>query len=173
MTGDSVYRDTGGLTGQAVRILRGRGTATIGTVGADGLPHLAPVWFLYDEDEGWVGFESSSRTRKVRNVLQTGVGSVFTSGDLPGGGTLTVLGQGSARVLTGAGFRAVAARVRAKYVSPAGLGPVSRYLDGVDDVAVVLEPRKWVTWNTSSMNDVIRGLPEYAEGMWREWFLRD
>jgi PPOX class probable F420-dependent enzyme len=163
---------TTGLTAAAVRVLRGRGTATIGTVGPDGLPHLAPVWFVFDDD-GTVGFESSSTTRKVRNVARTGSASVLAKGTADDGGTLTVLGQGSARVVVGAEARAIARRVRRKYLSDEGMGPVSSLLDRIDDVAVELRPSRWVAWNTSMVNDAIRALPDYSEDSWDRWFLHD
>jgi len=177
MTGGEVlrtpaeYRGTKGLTAQARRVLDGIVTATIGTAD-NGVVHMAQVWFLY-EDPGLVYFESSSGTKKVRNIVASGHASVLVKGKSGDGGSLLVLGQGDARVLCEENSRAVANRLRAKYIAPAGVEPMGRLLDRIDDIVVELRPRSWVQWSTTQVNTVIQQLPEYEDGSWGEWFLTE
>ena len=174
MTGGTVgeipaeYRGRRGLSAEARRVLGQPGTATLGTHD-DGMVHLAQVWFLYEEP-GLVYFESSSATKKVRNVLANGRASILVKGKQAGGGSLLVLGQGTGRVLPEADGRAIVPRIREKYISPAGAEPMARFLDRIDDVVVELRPEKWVSWFTGQVNDAIRNLPEYRDGAWDEWF---
>lgn len=162
------YRGTRGLSAEARRVLRGLGTATLGTHD-DGMVHLAQVWFLFAEP-GLVYFESSSATRKVRNIAANGRASILVKGKCADGSSLLVLGQGDARLLPVDEGRAVGARLRAKYISAAGAEPMSRFLDRIDDVVVEVRPLKWVYWSTAQVNDAIRALPECGDDSWNSWF---
>jgi hypothetical protein len=133
---------------------------------------MTPVWFLFD-DAGRVYFECSSATRKARNIEANGTASVLAKGKSSDGSALIVLGQGTARLIKGEETRELSTRIRAKYLTAEGYGPVSAYLDTIDDAVAELNPEKWVSWNTSNINDSICALPEYVDGKWEDWFLPD
>ncbi|MFD6286228.1 pyridoxamine 5'-phosphate oxidase family protein [Streptomyces sp. NPDC060205] len=164
------YRARRGLTPEVERVLRRRTNATIGSVNPDGTPHLARVWFLWDDNR--VYFEGSSATRKARNIAANGLASVLVKGQAADGSTLVVLGQGTGRLLTGDEAGRVCARIRGKYLTAEGMAPVSRYLDGIDDAVGELTPGRWATWSLRSMKAAIRALPEYGDDdTWDRWFL--
>jgi len=49
-------------------LLQGTRTAKIATVGADGRPHVVPVWFTLDDRD--LVFSTSSRSVKARNLAR-------------------------------------------------------------------------------------------------------
>jgi nitroimidazol reductase NimA-like FMN-containing flavoprotein (pyridoxamine 5'-phosphate oxidase superfamily) len=55
--------------------------ARLATVGADGYPHVVPIWFRRDGDE--IVFGSDRDNRKVRNSLANPKGAVVIGGELP------------------------------------------------------------------------------------------
>lgn len=63
----------------------------LGTLRADGSPHITPVWFVYEAGRWWIG--SEDRSVKVRNVLHDPrVSLALQDGDSP------VVAEGDARV---------------------------------------------------------------------------
>ncbi len=42
-------------------------TVQVATIGPDGWPHVAPMWFVLD-DEGRVAFRSFTKSQKIRNL---------------------------------------------------------------------------------------------------------
>lgn len=58
------------MTPQRVRQFLSEGTRTgkLATVRADGRPHVAPVWFVLDEDD--IVFNTAENTVKARNLVR-------------------------------------------------------------------------------------------------------
>jgi PPOX class probable F420-dependent enzyme len=57
-------------------------TAKLATVRADGRPHVAPVWYLVDDD-GTVVFSTGSSTVKGRNLAREGYAAICVDDDRP------------------------------------------------------------------------------------------
>src|ERR1019366_10454008 len=57
-------------------------TAKLATVRADGRPHVAPVWYLVDDD-GTVVFSTGSSTVKGRNLAREGYAALCVDDDRP------------------------------------------------------------------------------------------
>ena len=55
--------------------------ARLATVGADGYPHVVPIWFRRGGDD--IIFGSDRANRKVRNALANPKGAVVIGGELP------------------------------------------------------------------------------------------
>jgi len=55
--------------------------ARLSTAGADGYPHIVPIWFRRDGDD--IVFGSDRSNRKVRNALANPKGAVVIGGELP------------------------------------------------------------------------------------------
>ncbi|WXG42180.1 MAG: pyridoxamine 5'-phosphate oxidase family protein [Candidatus Freyarchaeum deiterrae] len=53
--------------------------ARLATIGADGYPHIVPIYFMLDGDDLIFGTELSNR--KVRNALQNPKGAVLIGGE--------------------------------------------------------------------------------------------
>ena len=76
-----------------------RVTATVGTLNEDGSVHLAYVIFLHED--GKLYFETSSVTRKARNVLSRPQATLLVQGSASTGRNLMVAAEGTARVIEG------------------------------------------------------------------------
>ena len=55
--------------------------ARLATIGADGYPHIVPIWFRRDGDE--ILFGSDRANRKVHNAIANPKGAVVIGGELP------------------------------------------------------------------------------------------
>ena len=166
-----VYRAERELPAQAAALLHKRRTAVLGTPNRDGSVHMTPVWFYFEEGRLYV--ETNSATRKARNVERAATASLLLRGKADDGSPVVALATGAARLIRGAAAGPIFTRLRAKYLSERGRGPVGRYLDGIDDVVIEILAERWSSWRGALMNDELRSLPEYDDGAWDEWFLPD
>ena len=125
-------------------VLEQRASAAVGTINPDGSVHLAYVLFLREGDHLY--FETSSTTRKARNIAARGAASMLVQGTAAGGRHLMVAVEGTARLIEGAEAHAVNHRLRAKYIRPEALDAVDRAWGRFDDVAIEITPRRWRSW---------------------------
>src|SRR4030095_11024957 len=72
----------GGLRDWARTLLKQRRYATLATQDADGSFHLTPVWYLFQDEQLFVGAASSSR--KVRNAIARPTASLVVDVRQPG-----------------------------------------------------------------------------------------
>lgn len=132
-------------------VLASRVVATAGTHNDDGSIHLAYVLFLHED--GRMYFETSSVTRKVRNVEQRRSASMIVQGRASTGRSLMVSAEGTATVIRGARAQEVNRRLRAKYIKPEALDGVDRAWGRLDDVAVEITPDRWRSWTGSVLHE--------------------
>jgi len=125
-------------------VLRQRVAAAVGTTNEDGSVHLAYVIFL--REDGRLYFETSSTTRKARNVARHGSASMLVQGTAASGRHLMVAAEGEARILDGSAASEVNRRLRAKYIPPEALDAVDRAWSRFDDVAIEIVPARWRSW---------------------------
>lgn len=159
-------RTAEGLTDDARSILQRRVYAVVGTQNPDGSPHLAPVMFLFDGRRILV--ETGATTRKARNVASRGSASVLVQTPE----VAWVLGTGPAQVVRGQDAVLQRTRIREKYLTAAGRAACDLLLDEMDDVTIVIEPTRWLSWDLTAFVDrlVSDGVdPSTADG----WFLTD
>ncbi len=57
-------------------------TGKLATVRADGRPHVAPIWFVRDDD-GCVVFNTDARSVKGRNLARTGIAALSVDIEVP------------------------------------------------------------------------------------------
>ncbi|MGH8824628.1 MAG: pyridoxamine 5'-phosphate oxidase family protein [Jiangellaceae bacterium] len=132
-------------------VLALRATATVGTINEDGSVHLAFVIFLHHD--GRLYFETSSVTRKARNVQRTGRASMIVQGrSTTSGRHLMVSAEGAGRVLSGPDARQINRRLRAKYIRPDALDDIDSAWNAFDDVAIEITPGTWRSWTGSTMH---------------------
>ncbi len=67
------------LSSTVRRFLSRPRTARLATIGADGYPHVVPIWFMRDGDE--IVFGSDRDERKVRNARANPKGAVVIGGE--------------------------------------------------------------------------------------------
>jgi PPOX class probable F420-dependent enzyme len=156
--------------GDAAReLLALRLIATLGTLNADGSAQLTPIWYLFDPDNGRLYIATGSRSRKVRNVQARPQATLLVDRRQPEG-HCWVSALGAATVLGGEAAQAINARIRQRYLSPAGEAAYGTRLIPMDDVTIVLTPSSWRSWALSNLEDIAseKGLPpESIPG----WFL--
>jgi len=67
------------LNREVRRFLREPRTARLATIGADGYPHIVPIWFMLDGKD--IVFGSDRDERKVRNASANPKGAVVIGGE--------------------------------------------------------------------------------------------
>ncbi|HEY5694158.1 MAG TPA: pyridoxamine 5'-phosphate oxidase family protein [Gaiellaceae bacterium] len=138
------------LTDEVRSFLGERRCAVLATHDPDGSIHLTPVWFLFEDDSFY--FPSSSRSRKVENVVQSSSGSVVVDARTPGR-ERWVSASGRVEILHGGEAQAINARIRRRYLAPEALdGPIEAALAASDDVTLRLAPTAWRSWAAPIMD---------------------
>ena len=136
MLGDALVKDLLGL----------RLVAVLGTVAADGLPHLTPVWFADGGD--CVLMATASSSRKVANLAREARAALTLHDSRPGFEVRGVSMTGRVDVLHGDEAAVLVERVHARYVdrSAAQLPDVAGFLVS-DDAALRFVPERAWTWD--------------------------
>lgn len=132
---------------EIAEVLAQRPIATLGTLNEDGSVHLAYVMFLHEA--GRLYLETSSVTRKARNVRDRGRASLLIEGWASTGRSLMVSAEGEARVIAGTGAQEINHRIRAKYVKADALEGIDRAYGRFDDVAIEITPTRWRSWTNT------------------------
>jgi PPOX class probable F420-dependent enzyme len=139
-----VYRDHP-TESEIADVLGQRLTMAVATHNRDGSVHLAYVIFLLDR--GRLLFETSSVTRKARNLEGDPRISVLLQGTAASSGRhLMASTEGTARILRDTEAADALHRLRAKYIKPEALPDLARAWDRFDDIAVEITPGRWRSW---------------------------
>lgn len=132
-------------------LLRARHIATLGTENADGTIHLTAVWYLFED--GCFFVATSSKTRKVRNVIARPKASLMVDARKPGAerGVTAACGV---ELISGDRSREINRRLHSRYLSAAALsdphvGPV---FASFDDVTLRLTPLSWIAWDMAALD---------------------
>jgi hypothetical protein len=126
-------------------LLTKRLNATIGTLNEDGSIHLAFVIFLYDGGRFYC--ETSSLTRKARNVKARPTASFIVQGQVSSGRSIMAENEGTARLIDGDEARSINRRLRAKHITAAALDQIDNAWNEFDDVAIEIVPGpRWRSW---------------------------
>ena len=125
-------------------VLGQRRSAALGTLNEDGSIHLTYVLFMHEA--GRLYLETSSVTRKSRNVSARARATIMVQGSASTGRSLMVAAEGIARVIQGSEAQAINHRLRAKYIRPEALEAIDRAWGRLDDVAIEITPRRWRSW---------------------------
>jgi PPOX class probable F420-dependent enzyme len=127
-----------------------RRCAVLATHNPDGGIHLTPIWFLFEDDSFY--FESSSKSQKVKNIVQHPSASVVVDARPPGR-ERWLSASGSVEILHDGEAQAINARIRRRYLTPEALdGPVEAVLAVADDVTLRLAPATWRSWAAPIMD---------------------
>jgi PPOX class probable F420-dependent enzyme len=136
---------------EMAEVLAQRVTATVGTLNEDGSVHLAYVIFLHED--GKLYFETSSVTRKARNVVSRPQATLLVQGSASTGRNLMVAAEGTARVIEGSEAQAINRRLRGKYVKDDALDAIDRAWGPVDDVAIEVTPVRWRSFTDDLLHE--------------------
>jgi PPOX class probable F420-dependent enzyme len=132
------------LTVEVRSFLSERRCAVLATHDPDGGIHLTPIWFLFEGDCFY--FESSSRSRKVKNVGERPSASVVVDAREPGR-ERWMSASGLVEIVREGESASINRRIRRRYLAdPALDGPLEAALAAADDVTLKLVPTAWQSW---------------------------
>ena len=130
---------------EMVEFLEQPWTLHVATIGKDGYPHLAPMWYVIEN--GRIVFRSFTKSQKIVNLQRNPKVSVSietgnTYAELQG-----VMIRGTAQLVTNQSYiRAVYKKMAVRYSIANDLADkLGQYAE--KNTAVVVEPHKIVTWD--------------------------
>jgi len=138
-----------GLTDELRVLLAERRYAILATHDPDDVIHLTPVWFMFDN--GRFFFESSSDSRKIKNLRRNPAASVIVDARRPGA-EKWVSAAGTAEVFGGEESAVVNSLIRHRYLTPDALAEVDGVYAASDDVTIRLTPEKWRSWTAEVLD---------------------
>jgi PPOX class probable F420-dependent enzyme len=144
------------LTDWAHTLLDGRHYATLATQDADGSPHLTPVWYLFRDEQLFVGAPSFSR--KAKNAAARPTASLVVDIRKPGG-ERWVSATGPVTIPRGDDSRAIVAAIQQRYLTAAALADprVGPGFAGADDVTLCTRPTTWRSWAAADLDAKVFG----------------
>lgn len=164
-TAKEIYRTRPGQD-EIDEVLDQREIATLGTLNEDGSVHLAYVLFLFED--GLFRLETSSVTRKARNIERDGRASIICSGTASSGRTLMVEAEGMAHLVPQPDSVELNRRVLAKYVEDDAVEDLHAVWSRFDDVTIELRPDRWRSWtNTLLRAEAEAGTGRSYAGIWK------
>jgi general stress protein 26 len=119
----------------------------VSSVGPDGSPHVAPVWYVYEN--GKLYLFTGPNSRKARNIRENSkiafcvdVGEAFY--DLK-----AVVGKGAARILTDKKFNdEIGKKILLKYLGDLN-SPAAKQLTNMEQVVIEITPTTKTSWDYS------------------------
>jgi PPOX class probable F420-dependent enzyme len=145
-----------GLTDELRILLAERRYAVLATHDPDEVIHLTPVWFMFDN--GRFFFESSSHSRKIRNIRRNPAASVIVDARRPGS-EQWVAAAGPVEVFGGEESSVVNSLIRHRYLTQEALADkrVEPVYAAADDVTIRLTPAKWRSWSAAALDGAFFG----------------
>ena len=104
---------------------------------------------LFLLEAGYLYVETSSLTRKARNVAARPEATLLVDGQAATGRRLMVAVEGTGRIVTGAEAQRMNRHLRAKYIEDAALESIDRAWGELDDVAIEVAPDRWRSWTNA------------------------
>jgi PPOX class probable F420-dependent enzyme len=114
-------------------LLQGTRTAKIATVGADGGPHVVPVWFTVDDRD--LMFSTSSHSVKARNLVRDPRVGVAVDDETPPFAFVSITGR-AVLVERPDDFLAWTTRIAGRYVRADRAAEMGRRFVEIDDLLV-------------------------------------
>ena len=118
---------------------------TVATLNDDGTIHLANVISYFEDGKAF--FETSSVTKKARNLTERSTVSFLVEGAARSTGRRFMAScEGTGRIITGEAAQAVNRRLRKRHIVEEAVDMVHQAWDALDDVAVEITPNRWRSW---------------------------
>jgi len=127
------------LEAWAEELLRKPILARVATVDEKCMPHVTPVWFLYED--GCIYFSVQKRTVKARNIMKRPYVSVVVD-EVSERGTMGVTMSGRAEVMEDLKFFD---KLSEKYLGSVD-HPVAKALRSLPRIVVKIKPEKIAAW---------------------------
>ena len=139
------------LSDWARTLLDERHYAVLATLDADGSMHQTPVWYIFRDNQLFVG--TSSFSRKYRNVAARPMASLVVDVRTPGK-ERWVSGSGPVTILRGDESRAIVASIQQRYLTAEALSDpnIGTIFAGADDVTLCIRPAAWRSWAATDLD---------------------
>lgn len=142
---------------------------TVATLNDDGTIHLANVISYFEG--GKVYFETSSVTKKARNLAKRPTISILVEGVANSTGRRFMAScDGTGRVMTGEAAQAVNHRLRRAHIVDDAVEMVDQAWGALDDVAIEITPGRWRSWVGDKLMEVTQaalGSDMSTDDIWR------
>jgi PPOX class probable F420-dependent enzyme len=140
-----------GLNEWAKTLLEGRHYAMLATQDEDGALHQTPVWYLFRDEQLFVGCQSSSR--KARNVVARPTASLIVDVRKTGA-ERWVAGSGPVTIIRGEESRKLVRAIQERYLTPEALADprIGPGFAAADDVTLGIKPVKWRSWASRDLD---------------------
>jgi PPOX class probable F420-dependent enzyme len=152
------------LDESAREFLSGRRYATLATHNDDGSIHTTPVWYLFENDNFYIGVPSFSR--KARNAAARPNATVLVEARKPGG-ERWVSASGNVEILTGDNSREINSRILRRYLTDDAIADprIGPGFAAADDITLCLTPETWRSWSSKDLDhqffgDMLGSAPE-------------
>ena len=144
------------LKPQLEYLLDERRICTLTTYGADDMPHVTAVWFLWES--GALYIATSTQTSKGRNVIRDPRIAICVE-SRSAGREAGMTAVGRAEIITGTEAAPIAERVNGKYLTQAAmehpaLGPAFAEMS---DLVIKLVPQRWISWDMNEVAEAMMG----------------
>lgn len=133
-------------------------TIVVASIGRDGMPHLAPMWYIMEDDK--VVFRSFTKSQKIVNLQRDSRVTVLLETGEKYDELRGVMIQGRARLIDDPAYTlGIYSRLAAKYAM-VGDSPVALEGDALEaafgrfapkNTSVVVEPERVVTWDHTKL----------------------
>ncbi|MBS7287292.1 MAG: pyridoxamine 5'-phosphate oxidase family protein [Candidatus Freyarchaeota archaeon] len=127
------------LEAWAEKLLRKPILARVATVNENCMPHVTPVWFLYED--GYIYFSVQKKTIKARNIMKRPYVSVVID-EVGKDGTAGIMMSGRAEVIEDL---KLFDKISEKYLGSAD-HPAAKVLRNLPRIIVKLKPEKVASW---------------------------
>jgi nitroimidazol reductase NimA-like FMN-containing flavoprotein (pyridoxamine 5'-phosphate oxidase superfamily) len=144
------------LTDLQTKILRECRIATVATISPEGFPHLTSVWFVFEGGKFLLSIPSTSA--KMRNIQQNPkISILIDTRQTYSESGISV--QGIAETVSGDEATEIRRKVHSKYIQPNALkdAVIGGFFESLDDIAIVLDPSKWIFWNMAELDRQVFG----------------
>ncbi|MCB2224638.1 MAG: pyridoxamine 5'-phosphate oxidase family protein [Actinobacteria bacterium] len=144
--------------GELHEFLQSGFTLQVATVGKDGAPHVAPMWYVLDGDE--IVFRSFTKSQKIVNLQRDPRLTVVREEGIAYAELKGVMIQGTARLVEDPAYVLEIYRREAAKYPMVGPEPVQLDDEALDqafgrfapkNTAVVVEPRKIISWDHTKL----------------------
>jgi nitroimidazol reductase NimA-like FMN-containing flavoprotein (pyridoxamine 5'-phosphate oxidase superfamily) len=127
------------------KFLKSQKILRLATVGRNKMPHIVPVWYLYNLKKIYIG--TNTRTQKVKNVKKNKRVSFCVDIGIKSPDIHGVMGQGNANlVLENSKVKRIAKKILLRYFNTIKNKSAKELLDDTDCIIEII-PEKWSRWS--------------------------
>ena len=126
------------------KFLKSQKILRLGTIDENGIPHIVPVWYLFEGEKFYIG--SNTRTKKVKNLRKKTQVAFCIDIGVNAPEIVGVMGQGKAKlILKKPEVEKIASRILLRYFKTLQNKSAKELLDETDCI-IEITPTKYSDW---------------------------